>query len=78
MVQSKSGTFLNTFSNNNLRKSVCTNTLTSSNNFNSNSNYNINNQVMINFIPCINCNNMISIDDIGNKFSLKYTTKISS
>lgn len=64
MTQSKSGSFMNSINSTNIRKSVYNNTLASSYNFNSNSNSN-SNQVMINFIPCINCNNMINIDDIG-------------
>jgi hypothetical protein len=68
LLQSKSGNFFNNKSSSNLRKPVSNNNnnIISSSNFNtSSSNYN-NYQVMINFIPCINCNNMISIDDIGN------------
>lgn len=64
MVQSRLSIYSNSNNqtSNNLRKSVYNNTMTSSFNYNSNSN---NDQFMINHIPCINCNNMISIDDIG-------------
>jgi len=64
IVQDKCGIFINNQNSNNLSKSVNNNTMASSSNYNSNSNNN-NKQNTINYIPCINCNNMVGIDDIG-------------
>jgi hypothetical protein len=63
LTQTKSSSFLNRPLENTLRKSVNSNTIISVGNYNSHSTKL--NPHTINFIPCINCNNMISIDDIG-------------
>jgi hypothetical protein len=64
IVQAKCGIFINNQNSINLSKSVYNNNMASSSNYNSNSNNN-NKQNTINYIPCINCNNMVGIDDIG-------------